>query len=216
MDTFFANHALLTSGAINLAQNADTTITVNAQYPILAFTGTGPISILSAQLSGGTWSFDLFCQATGGCVGTYYVFDVVQDASPGYPFSIGLRLRNPDTGAITYRSDRKYMRVVNVRTMEMPTPVKLSAPISEALPQAGLAAVIANPGGRVQTRTISITLPDGTRGDATEYTPYQLAATVNGTTLLYGSNDTRFTTINEGNDQLDVPCTLLLVDISNF
>lgn len=33
---------------------------------------------------------------------------------------------------------------------------------------------------------------------------------------MYGSNDARFTFQNEGNDQLNVPCTLMFIDISNF
>ena len=215
IDSFFGNHALLTSGQFNLAQGVDTQITVNANAPILAFTGTGPVSILTTQVSGTTWTFDIFCQYPGGSSGTYYVFDPVEAGSQTYPFSMGLIIRNPDTGTVTYRSDRKYMRVVSVRTMSMPSPVKNGGTVSETV-QPGLAAVIANPGGRVVATTISVTLPDGTRGDATQYTPYQLAAAVNGTTLLYGSNDTRFTTQNQGNDQLNVPCTLMLIDISNF
>jgi len=212
----YPNHALLATGTWNLAANVDTTITVTAQQPILAVTGTWPVSVLQTTRSGSTWSFDIFCQHQVGS-GKWYIFDVVQAGSLRFSFNYGLIIRNPDTGAVTYRSDLKYMRVNSTRTMEpMPPPIKLGGIVTETLTQTGLAAVIANAGARVRTRTISITLPDGTRGDATEYSVYQLAAAVDGITLRYGSNDTRFTTINEGNDQLDQPGVLMLIDISNF
>jgi hypothetical protein len=210
----YANHALLTSGTFNLNANQDIPITVTATAPIIAFTGNWPIAVLSTTKSGNTWTFNIY-SASNPASGKYYIFDVVQAGSLKFPFGMGLIIRNPTTGAVTYRSDLKYLRVVSMQTMDMPTPLKFGEQ-TQALSQSGLAAVIANPGGRIVVQTISIRLPDGTSGDVNRYFPYQLAAVVNDTTLLYGSADTRFTSDNEGNDQLDVPCTLMLIDISNF
>jgi hypothetical protein len=213
----YANHALLTSGAYNLPTGNDVSITVAATAPIIALTGNWPVSIFQTSRSGPNWTFDLMVQANPtNAVGNYYIFDTVQPGSQKFPASIGIELFDPITGLPTYRSDLKYLRIVSLTTMDMPGPVKTNGPISQASGRAGLAAVIANPGGRVVAHTISVVNPDGTRGDSTEWTPYQLAAAVNDTTLVYGSNDTRFTSQNEGNDQLNVPCTLMLIDISNF
>jgi hypothetical protein len=212
----YPNHALLATGTYSLNAGADSTINIVATAPILAVTGTWPISVIQTTRSGNNWSFDIFCQSQPAA-GKWYIFDVVQAASLKFPFGFGMIVRDPVTGATTYRSDLKYLRVQSVRSfVPMPTPIKFSGAQSETLPQAGLAAVIANSGARVLARDISVTLPDGTRGDAIERTVYQLAAAVDGTTLRYGSNDTRTTTQNEGNDQLDEPPVLMLIDISNF
>jgi hypothetical protein len=189
---------------------------VTAQTPVIAFTGTWPVSILQTSQSGGNWTFDILCQG-GTATGNYYIFDKVQAGSQRFSAAIGIELFDPITGAPTFRSDLKYMRVVSVQTMEMPTPLKFGTAQTQALGRAGLAAVIGNPGGRVVATNITVIDPvTGLPDSSTQYTPYQLAVAVNGTNLLYGSNDTRFTTVNEGNDQLDVPCTVIVIDLSNF
>lgn len=212
IDSFYANHCVLTSGAINIPANGSLAITIAATAPLVAYRGTYLVTVLQQVKNGnGTWTLTIGA-GPYGAVGTYYIFDVVSGSSQLFSTPVGLRIRNPANGAVVFDSRMKYMRVVQIADNAADGGVPASL-YTTALNRDGLAAIV-DPGLWFNETTRQGEDQSGNPVFTDVYSPYFVGAGVNGTTLTEGS-------ISVGSESPVIPGNsqtgqTILVDVTNY
>jgi len=212
IDSFYVNHCVLTSGAVNLPANGTLSVTISATSPLVAYRGTYVVTVLQqVKNANGTWTLTIG-SGPYGAVGTYYIFDVTSAASQQFATPVGLRIRNPTSGAVVFDSRMKYMRVVQIADNAADGGVPMNL-YTTPLGRDGLAAIV-DPGLWFNMTTRQGEDQSGNPVFTDVYSPYFVGAGVNGTTLTEGS-------ISVGSESPVIPGNsqtgqTILVDVTNY
>lgn len=120
IDETYRNLALRAKGSFSPSTVWSTTwrigsITVSGSSPVLAWRSSAPAAIVGASRSGSSITYTFMIAATSGTISWWLFDEPIYGAVTG---SVGLRIRNPSTGVITFDSRMKYMRVIGAITGE--------------------------------------------------------------------------------------------------
>jgi len=124
IDSFYRNFELIATGNLTLTGGGDVghfgdiSIPSGESFPVLALS-TPTYYCWGTMLNDTTYR--IYAIGPSGVIPTirYYIYGTPKPSNVGQTGAIGLRIRNRVTGNIAFSSERKYMKVLQVRSGQM-------------------------------------------------------------------------------------------------
>ena len=182
IDGQYSNITFASKRTISLAAGNTTSFTVTAARPLLAYRGTGWVSVLYAKGNGnGTWTIGIQNNTVTASAGTIYVFDTVPNASQLDGSGYGLRVRDAAENVV-FDSRYRYANIAGGGTIPATTPATVQ---TSTLSKNNLAVII-SPGFFYRQITQSRQSSGGGTTITTVGVMGITGAGINGTTLTIG------------------------------